>query len=255
MRFIAILILLTSCKQEILHELTEAQANQAWVTLSERGIEVEKRKSANGWSVSVGSEQAVSGLTVLQELKIPSGLWRETISETSSLVPSKEERQMLREQNLTKALEGTLLSLPGVVDARVHIVLPTSAPHGSGSVLVVAAKPEALSPQQIRDLVAGASGISPELIAVAIVTEAKLKSPPAPLGTNQLPAGMRLMRVELLAVLAITSLALLLVVRAKKLMLRRNRHVDKVTDLAPGLAPGGESNRAADQALQWGTKL
>lgn len=165
-------LLLTSCKEEILHELSEAQANQVWITLEKKQIDVQKKKSVNGWEISVDQTQAVRALQLLQAQKLPHGLWREKDLETSSIIPSKEERQLNREKQLARSIEGSLLSMPGVGDAHVHLVIPfgESQSKSTASVLVVAEHPNVIQPQQLRDLVAGATSIQKEFVAVAVVS-------------------------------------------------------------------------------------
>jgi len=170
---LTILFTTTSCKEEILHELSEAQANQVWLTLEKKQIDVKKKKGLSGWGITVERADAVKSLQILQELKLPHGLWREKELETSSIIPSKEERQLSRERQLARAIEGSLLSLPGISDAHVHLVIPfgDTASKSTASVLVVSDHPGSLQPQQLRDLVAGATSIQKEFVAVAVVSD------------------------------------------------------------------------------------
>ena len=172
-KIILLLFTLVSCKEEILHDLSETQANQVWLTLERQNIEVEKKKSASGWGILVETNLAVQALQTLQDLKLPHGIWRDKEVNSSSLIPSKEERQLNRERELGRTLEGTLLSLPGVSDAHVHLVIPTLDKEGlqktSASVLVISDGKDLISAQQIRDLAAGATAIQKENVAVAIV--------------------------------------------------------------------------------------
>ncbi len=171
--FLLVLLFLTSCKEEILHDLNEAQANQVWITLETKQIDVQKKKNVNGWAILVEQAQAVRALQLLQEQKLPHGLWRERNLESSSIIPSKEERQLNRERQLARSIEGSLLSMPGIGDAHVHLVIPIgdSQSKSTASVLVVAAHPNAIQPQQLRDIVAGATSIQKEAVAVAVVSD------------------------------------------------------------------------------------
>jgi len=170
---ILLLLTATSCKEEILHDLTEAQANQVWITLERKQIDVEKKKGINGWGISVEHAHAVKALQLLQQVKLPHGLWREKEAVASSIIPSKEERQLSRERQLASAIEGSLLSLPGILDAHVHLVIPfsDSQSRSTASVLIVSDRPGAIQPQQLRDLVAGATSIQKEFVAVAVVSD------------------------------------------------------------------------------------
>jgi len=172
MALVIFVIFLTSCREEILHDLSEAQANQAWLTLANRQIDVQKKRGISGWQIAVSTSSAVKALQMLEELKLPHGLWREKDLEAGSIIPSKEERQLTRERQLARSIEGSLLSLPGIDDAHVHLVLPNgdSASKSTASVLVISSRSGSIQPQQLRDLVAGATSIQKESVAVAVIS-------------------------------------------------------------------------------------
>ena len=153
-----------------------------WVKFNKMEIKVEKTKGISGWGIAVERSQAVKSLQLLQELKLPHGLWREKEQDTSSIMPSKEERQLNRERQLGRSIEGSLLSLPNIVDAHVHLVIPFGDLLGksTASVLVVSNNAGTIQPQQLREIVAGATSIQKEFVAVTIVSDQEYSSNTSP---------------------------------------------------------------------------
>jgi type III secretory pathway lipoprotein EscJ len=165
------LLALASCRETILNELNEAQANQVWLALSKKEISATKRKSGVSWNILVDENEAVKALQILQDYKLPRGVWSQEIEEGSSLIATKEERLIIRERHLAKSLEASLLSLPGIDDAHVHISLLASDERSksSASALVVSENSTVVQPQQLRELISGATGIQLEYISIALV--------------------------------------------------------------------------------------
>ncbi len=107
---------------------------------------------------------------------------------SSSFLPSRLEELSEHEEAKARELERSLASLPGVSDARVHLVLPTPAPllgdapaqQGKASVLLQYRGPRApLENSDVQRLVAGGTrGIEPE--HVQVVLQSALVAPPPP---------------------------------------------------------------------------
>jgi type III secretory pathway lipoprotein EscJ len=87
-----------------------------------------------------------------------------------SFIPSREEQWFQYESQVAESLEATLLTLPGVVDAHVHLKLPPSDPllgtrdagQGSGSVLLILESDSRVAhvhEDDIAKVVAGGAGI------------------------------------------------------------------------------------------------
>lgn len=170
------LLFFSSCREVILHDLEEGQANQIWVALQREKISAIKSKESGGWSIAVSSGHSVAALELLEELKLPRAEKREKL--TQSFLPTKDERELIKERQLATTLEQTFMSLPGVADARVHLVLPQTTERFTGSekrassasVLIVVEQGRTIDAVQIRELVAGASAIPKESVAVAVAS-------------------------------------------------------------------------------------
>ena len=176
-------MLLTACKDEIVHNLSEYEANKLITALHETQIDASKVKQADGkWALSVSSGSAVEALTHLDNLhffkKSPS-----IGKDKASLMSSREQQRFQFERSLSLSIETTLSALEGVLDARVHLNLPVSDPlfgkpinaedKGSASVLLITASSFTNSNEQIASLVAGASGISNKNVAVLVSVKSK----------------------------------------------------------------------------------
>jgi type III secretion protein J len=134
--FLAIAIVLTlcfmtACSQELNHGLTEDQANEMVVTLSNNGINATKVMvpgEVPSFTLSVPKRDAARAWEILEANhlpKPPSKGFGEVFSKTS-LIPTAMEEKAMYMQAVTGELEKTLMTITGVVDARVHVVLPES---------------------------------------------------------------------------------------------------------------------------------
>lgn len=181
---IFLLIGLTGCNEQIVHDLTEMDSNKLIARLHERNIMAEKVKQADGkWALSVDSAQTMAALTYLSENRLLNER-AQTPIEKSSIISSREDQRFRYERALSREVEATILNIPGVLDARVHLNLPAvdplfgqplnSAP-GSASVLVVSSSSD-VNHADVQSLVSGASGIPASGVSVLI----KLSAMPEP---------------------------------------------------------------------------
>ncbi len=183
-------VLLSGCREPILHNLNEQQANQVWLELVRQRIGARKVGETAGWSIYVPESESASALAILAALRLPKSQADEKPS--SSLIPTREERETYRERQLASRLEQTFESLPGVVEARVHLVLPSATEsrealtrNASAGLLLVTGESFSLEAAQLREIVSGASGIPKESVAVAITA---LPGPSASLATTSNPS-------------------------------------------------------------------
>lgn len=127
---------MTGCSRELHHGLGEAEANEMVSVLSSAGIRVAKERdpqSKGRWMVSVASGDAPRALLVLDGEGLPRRT-SQTFADLyprSGLIPSRSEEQVLLQTATAGKLEESLRSLDGVVDARVHLVLPPRGPLGA----------------------------------------------------------------------------------------------------------------------------
>jgi type III secretion system YscJ/HrcJ family lipoprotein len=181
-------ILLSGCKEQILHNLSEGEANRYLTRLYEAGIEAEKKSQADGsWALSVKKSQSMQALAELSSAR----LFRRTRIEGNSasggsMIPSRDAQRFHYERAISQEVEVTLEALTGVLEARVHLNLPISDPllgsrnitsgGPSGSVLMITTEQFKEKDSDIAKLVSGASGITSGNISV-LITPAEYNEP------------------------------------------------------------------------------
>lgn len=189
-------ILLSGCREEILHDLSEREANRVVSHLSVVNLGAAKVQQADGrWAIAVERGEIVSALAHLdtQRVLVPRGVGSQ--SSKSSMIPSREEQRFRYERALAGSIEESLAAIPGVLEPRVHIKIPEDDPLfpaadgrlGSGSVLLVVDSSYVAGDSEISALVAGAAGISRESVrvlksAAPVVKASRRKEPSNDIG-------------------------------------------------------------------------
>lgn len=176
--FIIILLVFTACNENLIHNLTENDANKIISGLHKHLISAKKIKQADGfWSISVPKTSSYKALEFLTNTRI---VKTKPINNQSSsgLISSREEKLFKFERALSNEIEYTLKSLPGVLDVRVHLNLPVKDPlfgqnlelenTGSASVLLISNSQFISSKEAVQKLIAGASGISTKNVSILI---------------------------------------------------------------------------------------
>lgn len=118
-----------ACRTNVLHDLPEAEANRIVSVLQDHGIYAEKEigdPEQNTWSISVPRDASGRAWSVLEEYKLPRAPERRfaDVFGKSKLVVTPKEEQALFLEALQGELSQTVESIDGVIDARVHLVLP-----------------------------------------------------------------------------------------------------------------------------------
>ena len=128
------LISLAGCTHQIESSLPEHEAQDIVVTLREHGIDASAeadsigKKEGSAWHVSVWGtrDDATKAWKILRENGLPHeklpGL--EELFSTPGMIPTAAEEKARMLLAMVGELGRTLRSMPGVVDARVHVVLP-----------------------------------------------------------------------------------------------------------------------------------
>ena len=229
------LILLTGClKQELQTGLTEAEAQEVIVLLKDHGLEAVRQMSESAdqgpptWTVSVkgGSQNLFLAWKILQENGLPreKATSLKDVFSNSSLIPTASEEKARMIVGLSGEIRQTLVSVNGVVDARVHVVLPENSPlieksewkPATASVLVkYQGKQLPLQPEDVKSLVAnGIEGLQPS--NVVVVFKKVESTPPAPTDEGWY-FGSRELTVSSLALLILTTVgSLALLVRSHR---------------------------------------
>jgi type III secretion protein J len=169
-------VIITGCDEQILHDLTEQDANKVVSRLSTGSIGAKKVLQSDGrWAISVPRGAIVPALAYLDTNRV---LAPRSAASTGSgkggFVPSREEQWFRYERSVASAIEDSLATVQGVLEARVHLNLPETDPLfgtrkenvGSGSVLLVIDDRFISKDEEISSLVAGAAGVPAAKVTV-----------------------------------------------------------------------------------------
>ncbi|MDF1565492.1 MAG: hypothetical protein P1V51_20815 [Deltaproteobacteria bacterium] len=179
-----VLLGLTGCDASALQVADEAQANRALTVLYAAGLEPTKESSREGFDIRVSASKLREAVTALDRAGLPRRRpegWDDTL-EGGGLVPSRVEEQVRLVRGAAGEVTRTLLTLPGVIDARVHLAATGLGGGGrereptieKASILLRVlpdASPTEADTRAVRSLVAGAvAGLEPEHVEVVVVT-------------------------------------------------------------------------------------
>lgn len=124
---------LTGCdEQTTLHSrLEERQANLVIAALMDAGIACQKIAGEEGtWDVQIAASRFADAVNLLERKGLPRRAYQgigETFKKTGMISSPTEER--IRFMNaLAQDLSQTIAEIDGVIDARVHVVLPENDP-------------------------------------------------------------------------------------------------------------------------------
>ena len=173
-------LLLVGCREQVVHNLSESEANRVISGLHSVTIASEKHSQSDGlWTVEVDRQDLLPSLQFLETSKVLRSR-DEKKREKTSLLSSREEQRFQHERALSNEIEQTIAAIDGVRTARVHLNLPPIDPifgqplarvPGSASVLLSVMSAASISSSEIGSIVSGASGIAIERIAVVIIEE------------------------------------------------------------------------------------
>ncbi len=183
---LAMTLVLGACRAELYHGLGEDEANEAVAVLDEQGIEAHKEADPGSdlWMLTVAPNQRAQAWRAMQEAGLPrrSSSGVETIFPRSGLLPSPAEERALLQAATAGDLERSLQSIPGVLDARVHLVMPAPGrlqppgsplPSASASVLIKTRPEATLKTSEITALLIGAvPALEPDAVRVVITQAA-----------------------------------------------------------------------------------
>lgn len=168
----SIFVILGGCKNEILHGLSEQEANEIVTFLRNSNIEAVKEPEGGTttkeklWKIKVPRYEITRALTLLYEYNLPreKGDNFSTVFSGSSLVPTPTEEKALFIRALTGELSKTIENIDGVIYAKVHFTMPenegfskeeTEPPKASVLIKYIGEKPP-YKVEDIQRLVAGA---------------------------------------------------------------------------------------------------
>lgn len=183
-----------ACQESLLQEVNQREATLAVFNLDRAGIPAQKRMTGSGWQVLVERKhlpQATAVLTTTGLLKPKV----ENAPASRSLLLSQSERDHWLEVATAERIEETLETLPGVLEARVHLfrqgqsVLRQGKPPSrtSASAVLIVADPFSLATEAIARIIQGAVAIEPANIEVVVVKDSRFAAPKA---AEELPSTM-----------------------------------------------------------------
>lgn len=187
---------LSACTSEVYHDLDEAGANEMIVVLEQHGISGDKVPDPAGegkWVVTVPSQSRVEAWRVLKAegLPRPDVQGFNKVYPTGGLIPTANEERVLLQYATAQELRRSLLTIDGVVDAHINLVLPkkarvqlpNSTPEKPRASVVVKFRPgqDAAAPltdKEVQDMVlGGVEGIARDDITVLLKAEARSQNP------------------------------------------------------------------------------
>ena len=130
---IILALMLSGCdKETTLHSgLEELQANLVMAALIDAGITCHKSPGEEGtWNVMVGEGNFATAVELLEQKGLPRRQYQgvaESFKKTGMVSSPSEERIRFMDA-LAQDLSRTISQIEGVVDARVHVVLPENDP-------------------------------------------------------------------------------------------------------------------------------
>lgn len=179
--------LLAGCEKEttLFSGLEERQANAALAALLENGIAAAKAPGDEGtWNVTIGEKDFAAAASLCERRGLPRRTFNGVgaVFKKTGMVSSPSEERIRFMDAIAQDLAQTISMIDGVVDARVHVVLPENDPfakHALPSSAAVALRSRwdadlAEAIPQVKSLVKNAiEGLSYEKISVTV-----FKDPP-----------------------------------------------------------------------------
>ena len=130
---VAAALLLAGCdKETTLHSgLEERQANLVMAALLDAGITCSKEPGEEGtWNVMVSEQKFARAVNLLEQQGLPrrSHMGVGEVFKKTGMISSPSEERIRFMDALAQDLARTISMIDGVVDARVHVVLPENDP-------------------------------------------------------------------------------------------------------------------------------
>jgi type III secretion protein J len=130
-QLLVILLLLAGCKEAMYTKLSEREANEIAAVLLQNGIEVTRLAAKDGSiTVSVDKAEFSRAMWLLENQGLPREAFKSMadVFKGDGLIPSPMEEKIRFLYALSEGLSQTISKIDGVIDARVHVVLPNNDP-------------------------------------------------------------------------------------------------------------------------------
>lgn len=125
-------LFLSGCKQELYTDLPEQQINEMMALLAQAGIACKKTDGIEGtWNLLVNTDNIATAMNLLHENGYPRQAFENMgqVFEKKGLISSPTEERIRFIYALSQEISNTIAKIDGVLDARVHIVLPENDPY------------------------------------------------------------------------------------------------------------------------------
>ena len=188
-----VVVFALGCSMPIQHGLDETAANEILTSLERAGIQATKSRDEDGaFTVAVAKTDALRAMELMRSLGLPRGprAGFGEIYKQPSLLPTPTEDRARYVEALAGEIARTLETVEGVVNARVHLVLPEPDPFAvdgkprvpaQAAVLLKAraGRPAPIGEQDVRKLVAGSvPGLDPSAVAVVVTPAPEIPAAP-----------------------------------------------------------------------------
>jgi type III secretion protein J len=242
----ALLLTLAGCKVELYSNLNETEANEIVAALADGRIAARKEHvDGADWQVQVDEDRVGTALELLRAQGLPEQHYASMgdMFQKQGLVSTPAEERMRYIFAVSQELSRTLRSIDGVVEARVHVVIPQDDPlsdkvRPSSAAVFIKHRPDVdlrLLAPAVKDLVAHSiEGLTPDQVAltlfpaprgaIAATGPAAADSPREVLGMSQ-RAVVTLLVLLVLAAISLMALPTLLARRGLDLRTWLQREV------------------------------
>jgi type III secretion protein J len=235
---IVCLLFLAGCSRQLETGLTEDEAQQIVVLLRENGInattEVDPSQKIPVWLVNVRgqSDTMVRAWKILNENGLPrekvKGL--DDVFANSGMIPTAGEEKARFLSGLDGELTRTLNSLPGVVNARVQVVLPDNtplldkneqSPPTASALIQFRGDQPPLKDVEVKSLMAKSiEGLTPENVAVVFKKVEIRPIPVEGLGPLSISAWLEVAAFGLAGAASLASVLVLALSQKRKLKIK-----------------------------------
>jgi len=177
---IALLLVLAGCKVELYSGLNETEANEIVAALADGRIAARKEHvDGADWQVQVDEDRVGAALELLRAQGLPEQHYASMgdMFQKQGLVSTPAEERMRYIFAVSQELSRTLRSIDGVVEARVHVVIPQDDPlsdkvRPSSAAVFIKHRPDVdlrLLAPAVKDLVAHSiEGLAPDRVALTL---------------------------------------------------------------------------------------
>jgi type III secretion protein J len=127
-------LLLGACRETVYSGLAEGEINEMLVVLANNGVEARKEPEGKGlWSLTVDERLLARGIDLLAANGLPRAVYRSMgdIFKKESMVSTPTEERARLVYAISQELAGTVAAIDGVLNARVHLVLPETDTFGN----------------------------------------------------------------------------------------------------------------------------